>query len=370
MDAKTLFKLFTQFNIVKDVFIPFKRRTVTNSRFGFVRFDCPVVADIAIQKANGLLVDERVLEVKKATNDRCNRVEQSRREPLTFRPPETNRTRDEVPFSGLRSVAKVLKGVRPTVAEKASLTIKANEDGLGWLYDSVIVRLNTEYSIINIENVLKEKDLDQNRGTLNNIGSIWSPVLSLDGDICQPKFFSYTRIKVGYIFLKHNGLEECSSNEICGSVMEGKTLEECFRKNEAESVIKVNTVVEESKWDGGFNREEEVCTKEADQRIGTSDCHLGEEVNIVVEETMLEESVHSSKFNVEQVFTPVFIRSFSGTRDGIGLSINLEVDLAQALSKNLNRKGLLSLNHSGLVRQPASVLKLLRNEKRKRNKKV
>ncbi|KAL7263908.1 hypothetical protein ACSBR1_001959 [Camellia fascicularis] len=73
MDAKTLFKLFTQFG--KDVFIPFKRRTVTNSRFGFVRFNCPVAADIAIQKANGLLVDERVLEVKKATKDMCIRVE-------------------------------------------------------------------------------------------------------------------------------------------------------------------------------------------------------------------------------------------------------------------------------------------------------
>ncbi|KAL7189551.1 hypothetical protein ACSBR1_039240 [Camellia fascicularis] len=73
MVAKTLFKLFTQFSIVKDVFIPFKRRTVSNSRFGFVRFDCPVAADIAIQKANRLLVDEKVLEVKKTTNVKSNK---------------------------------------------------------------------------------------------------------------------------------------------------------------------------------------------------------------------------------------------------------------------------------------------------------
>ncbi|KAL7203349.1 hypothetical protein ACSBR2_016608 [Camellia fascicularis] len=118
MDAKTLFKLFTQFGIVKDAFIPFKRRTVSNSRFGFVRFDCLVVADIAIQKANGLLI-------------------------------------------GLRSFAEVLKGNTPTVVGKASLTIKANEEGHGWLYDSAIVKLNTECSIITIENVLKEKGLDQ-----------------------------------------------------------------------------------------------------------------------------------------------------------------------------------------------------------------
>ncbi|GMP75547.1 hypothetical protein CsSME_00032594 [Camellia sinensis var. sinensis] len=54
MDTKTL-----------DVFIPFKKRAVTSSIFGFVRFNCPVTKNIAIQKANGLLVDERVLEVKK-----------------------------------------------------------------------------------------------------------------------------------------------------------------------------------------------------------------------------------------------------------------------------------------------------------------
>ncbi|KAL7200136.1 hypothetical protein ACSBR2_022276 [Camellia fascicularis] len=443
MDAKTLFKLFTQFGIVKDVFIS----------FGFVRFNCPVAADIAIQKGNGLLVDERVLEVKKATKDRCIRFEQSRREPHTIsRPPETISYRAEVPYPGQRSFAEVLKGVTPTVAGKESLSIKANEDNLGWLYGSVIIRFNSEFSTINIGNVLKEKGLDHvmvrkgggrdivltfksqeelksnicnikewfkersqfvvewkpgfdleqercvwlrcygiplnlwNRGTLDNIGSMWGTVLSLDGDICQPKSFSHIRIRVAtscmefinktisleckgklhpilvckdhsaeFSSLKRNGLEECSSNEICDSVVERTSPDECFTEKEAEHVIEVNTVVEESKWDEGFNREGEVCTKEVD---------------IVVEETILEESVHSPNFIVEQVSTPGFIKNFNGSRDGIGFGINLEVDLAQALSKNLNRKGLLSLNHSGLVRQPASVPKLLRNEKRKRKKKV
>ncbi|KAL7233204.1 hypothetical protein ACSBR1_016938 [Camellia fascicularis] len=97
MDAKTLFKLFTQFGMVKDVFIPFKKRTVSNSRFGFVRFDCLVAADIAIQKANGLLVDERVVEVKKVTNVKSNRDDQSRRRPHTIRRPlETNTKRGDV----------------------------------------------------------------------------------------------------------------------------------------------------------------------------------------------------------------------------------------------------------------------------------
>ncbi|CAL5438080.1 unnamed protein product [Camellia sinensis] len=115
--------------------------------------------------------------------------------------------------------------------------------------------------------------------------------------------------------------------------------------------------------------EEEVCTKEVDQRSGSNDCHLGEEVNTVIEETILGELVHNPNFVVEQLSTSGFIKSFNGSCDGSGFGINLEVDLAQALSKNLNKKGLLSLNQSGLVRQPSSVSKLLRNEKRKSKKK-
>ncbi|KAL7168193.1 hypothetical protein ACSBR2_038601 [Camellia fascicularis] len=113
--------------------------------------------------------------------------------------------------------------------------------------------------------------------------------------------------------------------------MEGTNPEECYREKEVKSVMEVNIVVEESKCNGGFSKEDEACTKEVEQRLGPSDCHLREEVNTVVEETMMEESVHNKKINVEQVFTPSFIRSFIGSRDGLGHGINLEVDLAQAL---------------------------------------
>ncbi|KAL7195599.1 hypothetical protein ACSBR1_035765 [Camellia fascicularis] len=127
----------------------------------------------------------------------------------------------------------------------------------------------------------------------------------------------------------------------------------------------VNTVVEETKWDEGFSRDNGACTKEVEQREGPIDCHTGDEIG----ETMMEESVHRPKSQV-QISTPGFIRSFSGSRDGLGHGINLEMDLAQALSKNLNERSILSLNHSALVRQPASVQKLLQNEKKKRKKKV
>ncbi|KAL7240649.1 hypothetical protein ACSBR2_006323 [Camellia fascicularis] len=139
--------------------------------------------------------------------------------------------------------------------------------------------------------------------------------------------------------MKHGGLEECNSNEICGSGVERTIPEGCYREKEGKSVM---------------------------ERSGHSDCHLGEEVNTVVEESVMEESMHSPKINVEQAFTPGFPRSFSGSRDGHGHGINLEVDLAQALSMNLNGKGFLSLNHSGSGRQLASTPKLLWNEKKKK----
>ncbi|KAL7174315.1 hypothetical protein ACSBR2_033555 [Camellia fascicularis] len=48
MYPKQLFHLFQNFGIVKDVFIPSKKRKQSGSRFGFVRYDCPVAAKMAI----------------------------------------------------------------------------------------------------------------------------------------------------------------------------------------------------------------------------------------------------------------------------------------------------------------------------------
>ncbi|XP_028097062.1 serine/arginine-rich splicing factor 8-like [Camellia sinensis] len=65
MDPKSLYTLFNKLGIVKDVFIPMKRRQVTGSRFGFVRYDCKVVADMVVQKVDGLWCDNKALKVKK-----------------------------------------------------------------------------------------------------------------------------------------------------------------------------------------------------------------------------------------------------------------------------------------------------------------
>ncbi|KAL7203846.1 hypothetical protein ACSBR2_016991 [Camellia fascicularis] len=66
MDPKSLFSLFGKFGVVKDVFIPSKRRESSRTRFGFVRYDCKVAAGMAIQKADDLWCDNKALRVKQA----------------------------------------------------------------------------------------------------------------------------------------------------------------------------------------------------------------------------------------------------------------------------------------------------------------
>ncbi|GMP69083.1 hypothetical protein CsSME_00028478 [Camellia sinensis var. sinensis] len=66
MDSKSLFTLFRKFSLVKDVFIPGKRRKASNSRFGFVSYDCQVAASVGIQKADGLWCGNKALRVKRA----------------------------------------------------------------------------------------------------------------------------------------------------------------------------------------------------------------------------------------------------------------------------------------------------------------
>ncbi|KAL7162427.1 hypothetical protein ACSBR2_042838 [Camellia fascicularis] len=70
MDPKGLFNLFEKFGVIKDIFIPQKRRRNTNTRFGFVRYSCEVVAKVAVQKAHGLWVDDKKLFVKFAAFER------------------------------------------------------------------------------------------------------------------------------------------------------------------------------------------------------------------------------------------------------------------------------------------------------------
>ncbi|KAL7211177.1 hypothetical protein ACSBR2_014122 [Camellia fascicularis] len=64
MGAKGLYSIFSNYGVVLDVFIRNKSRQMTRSRFGFVRYNYSIAADMAVQKANGLWCDDRALKVK------------------------------------------------------------------------------------------------------------------------------------------------------------------------------------------------------------------------------------------------------------------------------------------------------------------
>ncbi|KAL7217169.1 hypothetical protein ACSBR1_028974 [Camellia fascicularis] len=66
MDPKSLFGLFSKFGIVKDVFIPMNRSKATGSRFGFVRYNCSVAAEMVIKNADRLWCVDKKLRVKGA----------------------------------------------------------------------------------------------------------------------------------------------------------------------------------------------------------------------------------------------------------------------------------------------------------------
>ncbi|KAL7196128.1 hypothetical protein ACSBR1_036196 [Camellia fascicularis] len=157
MNPKSLFNLFTKFGVVKDVFIPHKRRRVTNTRFGFVSFDCIVAATIAIQKANCLWMDDKALEVKHAdfgkekANDKAVKgLVHTQTKSLNV---QGGVGRSEVkPFTDQRSYAEVITEQR---SDGENITLKAEEIGNGWLYESVAVRLKAKYANISLKQELQ-----------------------------------------------------------------------------------------------------------------------------------------------------------------------------------------------------------------------
>ncbi|KAL7212877.1 hypothetical protein ACSBR2_015550 [Camellia fascicularis] len=238
--------------VVKDVFIPQKRRRVTNSRFGSVRFDCAVAAQVAVQRANGLWVDDKAIKVK---------LVEFGRETVKEGPSYFHQSKPLIPtveamnrknaFVVRKSYAEAVKGVTGVGVGRCGLSIiKGEEIGNRWLYESVIVHLKTIFTDINLEKELEERGIADvvvrkgggrdvvlsfkskeemnskmevirerpglvmkqeqrvwlscngiplnlwNRTNFTRIGSIWGEVFYLDKDLCQPKSFDCARIMI------------------------------------------------------------------------------------------------------------------------------------------------------------------------------
>ncbi|KAL7251601.1 hypothetical protein ACSBR1_013444 [Camellia fascicularis] len=118
MNPKGLFGLFFKFGVVKDVFIPMKRRKLIGSRFCFVQYDCPVAAEIAVQKADGLWCDDKAIKVKSAEF-----------------------TKDE---RRSKSYAEAVQN--GSSYGKEEVYVQVREVGNGWLYESLVVQLHNFFS--------------------------------------------------------------------------------------------------------------------------------------------------------------------------------------------------------------------------------
>ncbi|KAL7197801.1 hypothetical protein ACSBR2_020342 [Camellia fascicularis] len=254
IDPKGLFNLFNNFGVVRDVFIPNKRRRISSTRFGFVRYDCRVAANVAIQRANGLWVEDRALKVKEADfNSDQRRVVN----PNTIG--STKTTKQNTAFVGenvqnnrgmRRTFAEVLTGNRDE--GQSRLVVKAREVGNAWLYESVIIRLHDHVikadfkhearsrgvkkgriregggrDIVLIFSSIAEKEeewgefvldwkaglhIEQERSTwlscygvplnlwsaetFTSIGRLWGEVVGLDEDIGDPMSFVCSKIRI------------------------------------------------------------------------------------------------------------------------------------------------------------------------------
>ncbi|KAL7260205.1 hypothetical protein ACSBR1_005968 [Camellia fascicularis] len=147
MTSKDLLMLFTKFRVVKDVFIPMKRRKQTGSRFGFVRYGCRVSMAVAVQKANGIWLENKELIVKKADFDKVNQNKVQRME-IKRKPimkadgvSQIDKSQAPKPLVEGMSFADIVKS--GDNQRRNEVTIQAKEIGNGWLYESLIVKLKS-----------------------------------------------------------------------------------------------------------------------------------------------------------------------------------------------------------------------------------
>lgn len=144
--------------MVQDVFIPYKRKRSTNTRFGFVRFNCFVAATVAVQKTNGLWVDDKAIKVKHADlrKENIGGVVSTKLGllPVKGQNGQQGEERRWVPIStDQRSYAEAVRG--KLCVDNDNIALKAEEIGNGWLYESVVIRLKESYATVNLKKKIK-----------------------------------------------------------------------------------------------------------------------------------------------------------------------------------------------------------------------
>ncbi|GMP52709.1 hypothetical protein CsSME_00018419 [Camellia sinensis var. sinensis] len=146
MTRKGLYTMFSNFGIVKDVYILEKRRKATRTKFEFVRYDCPVAAGVAIQKANGVWCGNRILKVKRADFERDKEPTYPR---AIVQKPVGILTLARVDVGGRSSYVEALKGGMN--GSGTNIRIKVEEYATGWLQMSVVTKVKTHCSFADLK---------------------------------------------------------------------------------------------------------------------------------------------------------------------------------------------------------------------------
>ncbi|GAB2290084.1 hypothetical protein Dimus_024374 [Dionaea muscipula] len=145
MTARNLFMLLNKFVKVVDVFIPWKRRVVSNSRFGFVKVKGYSTADNLIKRVNGLWVMDQLLVVKEAfgvaqsvAKGRVSLGHRNHNQQTPADSPNPERGYVAQRFWERRSYVDVLKGTGNGGSRPPSLDVDIKEDRTSWLYCSLL----------------------------------------------------------------------------------------------------------------------------------------------------------------------------------------------------------------------------------------
>ncbi|KAL7230023.1 hypothetical protein ACSBR2_008549 [Camellia fascicularis] len=320
------------------------------------------------------------------------------------------------------------KGSQPS-GGTTNMTIKVNEVGHGWLYESVIIKLRSDYSTSSIKKALKENGLDQvevrERGgrdvvltfksqeeLKSNIHSIkewfqdWSQFI-LEWKLLvhiEQKRCVWLRCQEESISSKHTGIEDCSSNVNLGRVVEVNSTEVCYKEKK-----------DEAEMAKGYDQSGAAMASliELAQRKELTHCYSGEEVDTVVGKTPCDmEFSRPSAVGVKETMMEECAPCPKSNDNSERPGINLEVDLAHPCGEQLvpgpinmpyesqsirpnsnclmlgcqslllfksprphtkivtNGSVILSIQDQGQVRSPAITLNPLRNAKKTRKKKA
>ncbi|GMP56130.1 hypothetical protein CsSME_00020718 [Camellia sinensis var. sinensis] len=155
MGTRGLYNIFSNYGVVMDAFIPNKRGKMTRSRFGCVRYNCSVAADMAVQKAHGLWCDDRALKVKMAEFEKVFGPKARSRQVPQTRMAANESLMVTAGYQRTRSFAEVVRG--RGIQTATVRTIHTVEEGNGWLYESIVARLKPSFSVVDFkEEIVRE----------------------------------------------------------------------------------------------------------------------------------------------------------------------------------------------------------------------